>query len=435
MAAFLQGSYPGDATTYLDGTGNWSIPAGSGSGSGGAVASVNGKTGTVTLTAADVSADPAGAATAAVAGLNLITAQPTDTALAYKMVDSSRLVVSSQGGDDAPALQAMVNQAAADTVTGRGGFLRLGPFDYKLKSRVSVPHQMKIEGCGSATRLMPTGSGGIYMHDNANVHGANNLMNRTGILRDFTLDGTNCTVPCIALDFGDGWGFLLEGIRVENFNTYGSIGIRFANDAYYTEKTWMKAVVVRNCAMQMYINSTVPSDVSKGYNDIELSIYMLPNNTTDSSGKVLGQYGIILDGGTNFYNSSFRLRGNSQTVTAAFPAPASGLKTEAGTAMPPICEIALIGDNGNGQKSTFSRSHLDIQTEGDGGNPFAPIKLYYGTAGHQIEDCQGFMIMTGGNNGSSNTNGTSGQLQFAGIVKGSDLQAIVTKPADLYGYA
>lgn len=47
---------PDDASRYLDGTGNWTVPAG------GAVDSVNGQTGTVDLTAADVGADAAGAA-------------------------------------------------------------------------------------------------------------------------------------------------------------------------------------------------------------------------------------------------------------------------------------------------------------------------------------------------------------------------------------
>lgn len=52
---------PGDASEYLDGTGHWSAPAGAA----GAVVSVNGQTGPVVLTAADVGADAAGSATSA----------------------------------------------------------------------------------------------------------------------------------------------------------------------------------------------------------------------------------------------------------------------------------------------------------------------------------------------------------------------------------
>jgi hypothetical protein len=62
MAAFLQGSYPGGTTDFLRADGQWTPPPGGGSG---AVDSVNGQTGVVVLTAAEVGADASGAAAAA----------------------------------------------------------------------------------------------------------------------------------------------------------------------------------------------------------------------------------------------------------------------------------------------------------------------------------------------------------------------------------
>jgi hypothetical protein len=69
---------------------------------------------------------------------------------------------------------------------------------------------------------------------------------------------------------------------------------------------------------------------------------------------------------------------------------------------------------------------LDIRMEGNQGNNYSATKLYLSPKA-SITDSFGLFNITGSG---GNTNGSSGQFAFAGIVADSSMQAIQTKPGN-----
>jgi hypothetical protein len=323
--------------------------------------------------------------------------------------------------------------AAINSALQSTGVAWLGPGSFYINEVIDIPHQGALWGVGPLTQVYcvptnpktnpPSGLSGFYMHDTAADGGytdADLTANSVGSVRDLLIDGSSAVAGSIGLDIGDGWGYRLDHVYVQNFFQPGSIGIRIGNDVYYTEKMRSTDVVVRNCATHVYMNTT-ENDISHGYNDLEFSFWLLPENTVQN-GTVIGQRGLWIDEGVNYYGGSLTIRGNSETVTSAFPTPQDG---------GPFV-IGLTGSNGSNGYSQLNLCRLDIRIEGDAGNEYAPMKLYYGATGNNISDCYGLFQISGGTGGSGDTNGQTGQFDFAGIIIGADLVAIWQAPPDWY---
>jgi hypothetical protein len=213
--------------------------------------------------------------------------------------------------------------------------------------------------------------------------------------------GNNTT----GLDIGDGWGYRLDHVFVENFTGTGSIGFRIGNDYYFTEKMVGTSLHARNCTTLVSMDSTVPSDVSHGYNDLEFYISLNPQQLSS------GQNGFTFDKGVNYYGGSLVVRGNQYTTTSNTGA----------------WFIGIINGNGAGKYSQILECFLDIRVEGDGGNSFSPTRLYVNNPQNGIFDCFGRFTMTGAGGA---PNAVAGQFQLSGLVPSVSMVPIRTEAPD-----
>lgn len=265
-----------------------------------------------------------------------------------------------------------------------------------------------IMGSGPGTYINAVGSGTstnqatiIYMHGTGGGGtGADVTKNAGGCIRELLIDGTNAGNFVTGIDIGDAWGYRMDHVFVQNFAGNGSIGLRIGNDSYFTEKMVATAVTSRNNSTQVYMDTTVNSDPSHGYCDLDFYMHV-----------PAGSNGLTLDdnanaGGLNLYGGSLKVRGNHETSSTALTGNW-------------ICGLL--------KGSDFEEMFVDWRMEGNGGNNFSATKLYFGNSAAQITDSFGLWDVTGAG---GNTNGTSGQFHFAGIVKDSSMAAIRTSPAD-----
>lgn len=285
------------------------------------------------------------------------------------------------------------------------GFAWLGAGTFYINAVISIPHKAALWGVGAETRVMCVGAAGFYMHDTASGDGSDRTKNSSGSIRDLIIDGTNASAGAIGLDIGDGWGYRLDHVFVENFTGTNSIGFRIGNDFYFTEKMRGTSLHARNCTTLVYMDSTVTSDVSHGYNDLEFYISLNPGQMS------AGQNGFTFDKGVNYYGGSLVVRGNQYTTTASTGAWFFG----------------VINSNGAGNYSRIHECYLDIRVEGDGGNSFSPTRLHVNNSQNGIFDCWGRFTMSGAGGA---PDATSGQFQLSGVVPSNTMVPIRTEAPD-----
>jgi hypothetical protein len=170
-----------------------------------------------------------------------------------------------------------------------------------------------LRGLGPSTILQGKGAGTIviYYHRTSGYGAQFNqpAQQTVGYIHNMVIDGTNTSGAAIGLDCGDGWGGDICGVRVANFDTTGAIGIRYANDVFWSEK-WRFWVELLNNTTQMYMTTSIPgSDHSHEYNYLDINMFCNQN-----------QNGIVVDG-VNMGGSQLILRGNMCQTTATSGAP------------------------------------------------------------------------------------------------------------------
>jgi hypothetical protein len=306
------------------------------------------------------------------------------------------------GGDDTTAIQDALNS---------NNFAWLGPYTFSISKRITIPHKAALLGVGAETRVMCVGAAGFYMHDQASGHGSDRTANSSGSIRDLIIDGTNANPGSIGLDIGDGWGYRLDHVFIENFTGTGSIGFRIGNDYYFTEKMRGTSLHARNCTTLVYMDSTVATDVSHGYNDLEFYISLNPGTPPPSP----SQKGFTFDKGVNYYGGSLIVRGNQYTVT------------NWSDPLNPPWFFGIINNNGSGNYSQILECHLDVRVEGDGGNPLSPTRLHVNNPQNGIFDCWGRFTMSGAGGA---PDATAGQFQLSGVVPSNTMVPIRTEAPD-----
>lgn len=322
-------------------------------------------------------------------------------------------------GDDGVLVQQAALQAGGALISGQGGIagaIGFGPWPYNFETSAVIPSQVSVLGAGPATVLAAAPALGVaaiptigvsaclYMHGPSGA-GSNRALNRGGVIRDLTFDGTTGGQFAAGLDIGDGWGFRLDNIECRNFTEVGQIAWRLANDQFYTEKMTATQMVLRNNSICCYMGSTVPGDVSHGYNRLQMNCYLLNGNSAG------GQNGCIVDQGVNLYNSELDLYGNNQQTANTISSKV----------------LAIQGSNGAGANSIIQYCRLYLTFEADGTGANMATDIFYGSASNLISECQGILRSTGS---AGNTNGVTGQLSFGGqiVPANGDLQAIATAP-------
>jgi hypothetical protein len=287
---------------------------------------------------------------------------------------------------------------AIHTALGAGGMAWLAPGTFYINRMINVPHKTSLCGTGALTRIMCLGTGGFSMHDPVIRDGNQSGWNSSGCIRDLIIDGTSTGAGAVGLDIGDGWGYRLDHLFVENFTGASAIGINIINRSYFTEKMEATNIHVRNCTTQVALDTAIPArDHSHGYNDLEFYLEVEP-----------GQSGVVARNGVNLYSSSLRIRGN-------FYGPSSA------------AVLTLTGQDGIGDYSIIQASHIQITGETDAGHS-GPQTIAFGTPsnGNQMINNYGIIKLTGAFTAS---NAVPGCFTFGGILIGdSVLQTVNTAP-------
>jgi hypothetical protein len=303
-------------------------------------------------------------------------------------------------------------------------FLWLGPGAFYIDNVIDIPHKATLLGTGPDTRVYcvtssgatPT-NGGFYMHDTDGGDGSSSKQNSSGCIRDLIIDGSLLAsgASSTGLDIGDGWGYRLDHVFVENFTGASSIGFRIGNDYYFTEKMVGTSLHARNCTTLVYMNTTIGNDVSHGYNDLEFYISLNPGSPPNL------QSAFTFDDGVNYYGGSLRVRGN-QYYLADAPDPGPWF-------------FGLVGSIANSGVTYYSQileCFLDVRVEGDpdSGDPsneYSVNRLHVQYAENGIFDCFGRFTMTGSN---GDPDAVSGQFQLSGLVPSNSMVPIRTEAPD-----
>jgi hypothetical protein len=292
-------------------------------------------------------------------------------------------------------------------------FVWLGPGVFEIDEVIQIPHKAEVLGVGASTRVMCNGDAGFYMHDTTASDGSSSAANSSGCIRDLIIDGTNANAGSIGLDIGDGWGYRLDHIFVENFTGADSIGYRIGNDYYYTEKMRGTNLHARNCTTLVYMNTTISSDVSHGYNDLEFCISLNPGGPANT------QSAFTFDDGVNYYGGSLLVRGN-QYYLADAPDPGPWFFGLTGS---------ITDKGGHTYYSQILECLLDVRVEGDpnGSNVYSVNRLYAENSSNGIFDCWGRFTMTGSN---GTPTAQQGQFQLSGLVPSVSMVPIRTEAPD-----
>lgn len=278
------------------------------------------------------------------------------------------------------------------------GLAWLAPGTFYIDQVVVVPHKTSLCGTGSLTRVMCLGTGGFSMHDPLIWDGNSSKWNSSGCVRDLIIDGTGAGDGAVGLDVGDGWGYRLDHLFIENFTGASAIGINIINRSYFTEKMEATSIHVRNCTTQVVLDTAIPArDHSHGFNDLEFYLEVEP-----------GQQGVVAQNGVNLYSSSLRIRGNYYGPSDA-------------------AVLTLTGQDGNGDYSVIQASHLQITGETDAGHD-GPQTIAFGTPGNgnRMVNNYGIIKLTGA---FTSSNAVPGCFTFGGVLIGDPvLQTVNTAP-------
>lgn len=306
-------------------------------------------------------------------------------------------VLSPSGGDDTTAIQAAVNGSVI-VVLNSGTF--------NVSSTITVPSKASILGVGASTRINASqASGGAFYWHGASGEGGVTATNSKGVMRDFVIDGTSAGANAIGLDMGDGWGYRLDHIFIENFTGANAKGLYINNAQYFTEKMVATGVTVRNCTTLVWMS------VTGGLNSFEfcdLAFYFAAQP---------GQTGFRIDNGA-YLNGSLTLRGNFY-----------GLQGGTYSTRPAAIWIG----NGSSDGSTLSSLRWDVVIETDvkSGPPTTDYhqSIHFADSSNKLQDGIGILAFRDPNWVASNV--TTGKFTFNGILYGdSALNAAVQIPAD-----
>jgi hypothetical protein len=288
------------------------------------------------------------------------------------------------GNQDFTAIQGALNSA---------DFVWLAPGDYYVNTTISVPNQATLQGSGPLTRINYLGTGAcLNMHDQSK-DGANPDLNSSGSLRDFFIDGTSATGAAYGIDIGDGWGYRLDHLFIDNFAGSGSVGLRLVNNKYFTEKLVATAVTVRNCTTQVLMHQGA-GDNSFEYCDLAFYFAIHP-----------GQDGFVVDNGAYLAGGSLMIRGNtySQQNSAS-----QGYVIRVGT-----------DTSGSGDGSTINSCRLDVAIEQNNfasGFSYLPGTIFFSGSSNTMLNDYGMLAFR--DKPWTLSNLTVGQLSFRGICYG-----------------
>lgn len=224
----------------------------------------------------------------------------------------------------------------------------------------------------------------------------------------------------MALDIGDGWGYRLDHVFIENFAGTGSIGLFIHNQSYFTEKMKATSVHLRDNLTGCQIGPNIPADHSMEYNDLELYFSIGPTGSQAQSGVSLV--------GSNFTGGSLVMRGNVYQQSSAPPAS--------------LAVLALNMDVPNNQISNLQDTFVDIRLEENGSGSGHITKVYFSDTSQTVNNCYGLISITGlglCGVGSGLTAPAAGQFQFRGWLIGNSgipvLRNVTTPTFPLAGHS
>lgn len=333
---------------------------------------------------------------AAVAGATLGGAQPASAQTATQ--DPVQIAAS---GDRSGA----ADRKKINTALSSAGFAWLGQGTFYIDQVIKIPHKAALWGVGAATRVMCQGNAGFYMHDMTKGDGSNRPANSSGSIRDLIIDGTHAGSRSVGLDIGDGWGYRLDHVFVENFTGSSAVGIAMNNQFYFTEKMEASSVHVRNCSTHVHLFRG-KGDPSFEYCDLAFYFAIKP-----------GQDGFVISNGAYMAGGSLMIRGNTYSQKA--PAPQGYvIRVGAHTA-------------GRGDGSNISSCRLDVAIEQNNyhaGCKYVPGTIFFSGGNNTMENNYGMLAFRDTPWKLSNL--AKKQLSFRGICYGdSNLTGKVNPPA------
>jgi hypothetical protein len=300
------------------------------------------------------------------------------------------------GNTDTSTIQSTLNSS---------GFVWLGPGEFYINKVITIPHKAAVLGVGAETRVMCVGKAGFYMHDTNPGDGNNRTANSSGHIRDLIIDGTKAGSDAVGLDIGDGWGYRLDHVFVENFTGSAAIGIYMNNQNYFTEKMLATSIHVRNCTTQVLL-AQGPGGPSFEYCDLAFYFAIQP-----------GQDGFVVSNGGYLAGGSLKIRGNAYSQQAK---AAQGYVIRVGTST-----------SGNGDGSCIGSCCLDVAVEQnlyDSGYGYIPGTIYFANSNNTMLNDYGMLVFRDTPWTPSNL-ATDQQFTFRGICGGdSNLTTYVQVP-------
>jgi hypothetical protein len=410
FANFLQGVYPGDSTQFLNGAGQWVTPPASGGGSGGAVASVNGQTGAVVLTAADVNAvasvnGKSGTVTLTAADVGAqgvgsigiaLDGPSTPHATIFQMPDNSIQVVPlstySLTGDDATWINKALARLTAPGTVGPTTVRLMNDGNYTIKSAIgggNWTYGTWLDMNGATLTYSGTVSGGACINFQGNDNGGYPQgYPAGGAYNGIIISAT--TVPTTGIRYGAGENFTFKQIRVQGFSdsTSSSYGIVQTNANGWTEKANVQASIME-CDNAFYVLTPTGSTyTSHEYNVLDLHIRCYK-----------GQNGFVMSGnGAYLSGSRIHIYGNfgEQPKPNGTPGTASCIDLSAGGKMNLIWLC------------------VEVETTGTGTYNWQTIKFGPASTGGQMNDTTGMLRLVGSNFTVSDA--VASQFSFGGVV-------------------
>lgn len=333
---------------------------------------------------------------AAVAGTTLGRAQPASALTSTQGVTQVIPSGDTSGATDRTNINNALNSAS---------FAWLAEGTFFIDQVIKIPHKAALWGVGTKTRVMCQGNAGFYMHDTTPGDGSDRTQNSSGTIRDLIIDGTNANTAATGLDIGDGWGYRLDHVFVENFAAPDAVGISLNNQNYFTEKLVASSITVRNCSTHVLMIRG-SGDSSFEYCDLAFYFAIQP-----------GQDGFVIGNGAYIAGGSLMIRGNTYSQMASAN---QGYVIRVGT-----------DTSGSGDGSTIGSCHLDVAIEQNvfkSGDNYIPGTIFFTGSSNAMQEDYGMLAFR--DTPWTLSNLAAGQLTFRGILYGdSNLISKVEPPS------
>lgn len=283
--------------------------------------------------------------------------------------------------------------------------LKLGPGQWYGKTQVTIPVSSILRGSGPSTFWNYSGSGSaFYQHDINGTGGGGfgTYHTAAGGVRDMTIDGSSAGNGAVGLDIGDGWGYRVEDVRIQNFNGTGSIGLWLNNQFGWTEKGRFQATLWGN-STQCVLNGNNGGLQSFEFNSLDFDVFVFA-----------GQNGVSVTNGAYLNKATLRMVGN-------FLAGASSLATNF---------VLQFTGSAPGSNSRMLRGIIDINIELDNTQANPPQTINFGAAANKITDCAGSLVFDPSATPVSflPSNAVAGQFTFDGPIVGDTVLQSVNSP-------